>query len=339
MLDRHRPGWRDEPTPEDEKPAWSGPVVEYIGDEILKRINAAAAVSPINLLAIVLLATPRQSMVEQPLARMLEVFATLLRQAPYDECVTVTDFDGAGMVAYGERLGLLERKAHRLGDVISLAPQEALLATYYRNNIAHLVALPSVVACCFLDKSVLAVDRVHGLAEMVYPYLGGELFLRWHPDEVHGEVDGAIETLVSLGLLRRDDANGQSCLRRPPPQTPQAIQLWVLAQCSVQTLERFYMTIALLAKHGSGTLRPGQLEDLCHLMAQRMSMLFQFSAPEFFDKTLFRGFIGRLRRNGVLRTDANGLLVFDEGLGRAMEDARMFLGDRLRQDVLQALNL
>jgi len=339
VLDAHRPGWRRETVAEEEKPGWSGPVVEALGEEILKRINAAAAVSPVNLLAMVLLATPRQSMVEQPLVRMLELFSAMLRKAPYDDGVTVTEMGGAEMIAYGERLGVLERKPHRLGDIISLAPKEALLATYFRNNIAHLVALPSIVACCFLDKSVLAVGRVHGLARMVYPYLGGELLLRWPPEELAAEVDRVIDTLVSLGLLRRDDGNAQPCLRRPPPHTPEAIQLWILAQCSVQTLERFYMTVALLAKHGSGTLRPGQLEDLCHLMAQRMSMLFQFSAPEFFDKSLFRGFIGRLRRNGVLRTDETGLLVFDEGLTRAMEDARMFLGDRLRQDVLQAMSL
>ena len=339
VLGQARPGWREEPLDEDEKPAWTGPVVEMLGEEILARINSAAAASPVNLLALALLATPRQAMVEQPLVRILELFAALLRKAPYDPGVTVTELGGAEMIAYGERLGLLERRPHRLGDVITLAPKEALLATYFRNNAAHLVALPSIVACCFLDKSVLAVERVHGLARMVYPYLGGELHLRWRPEEVEAEMDRVIETLVELGLLRRDDAGGQACLRRPAPHTPEAIQLWLLAQCSVQTLERFYMTAALLAKHGSGTLRPGQLEDMCHLMAQRMSMLFQFSAPEFFDKTLFRGFIGRLRKNGVLRTDETGLLVFDQGLVQAMEDARLFLGDRLRNDVLQAMNL
>jgi glycerol-3-phosphate O-acyltransferase len=341
VLGAHRPGWRNEPIEEDEKPTWSGPVVEHLADEILKRINAAAAVSPVNLLAMALLATPRQSMVEQPLVRMLELFATILREAPYHADVTVTDMGGADMIAYGERLGLLERKPHRLGDIISLAPQEALLATYFRNNVGHLLALPSIVACCFLDKSVLAVERVHGLARMVYPYLGGELFLRWGGEQLEAEVERVIATLVDHGLLRLDEGEdaGRRFLRRPAPQTPEAIQLWVLAQCSVQTLERFYMTVALLSKHGSGTLRPGQLEDLCHLMAQRMSLLFQFSAPEFFDKSLFRGFIGRLRKNGVLRTDETGLLVFDDGLGRAMEEARLFLGDRLRQDVLQAMNL
>jgi glycerol-3-phosphate O-acyltransferase len=341
VLAAHRPGWRNEPVEEDEKPTWSGPVVEQLTDEILKRINAAAAVSPVNLLAMALLATPRQSMVELPLVRMLELFTAILREAPYHPDVTVTAMGGADMIAYGERLGLLERKPHRLGDIISLAPEEALLATYFRNNVTHLLALPSIVACCFLDKSVLAVERVHGLARMVYPYLGGELFLRWGPEQLEAEVERVIATLVDHGLLRLDEGQdaGRRFLRRPAPHTPEAIQLWVLAQCSVQTLERFYMTVALLSKHGSGTLRPGQLEDLCHLMAQRMSMLFQFSAPEFFDKSLFRGFIGRLRKNGVLRTDETGLLVFDDGLARAMEDARLFLGDRLRQDVLQAMNL
>ena len=338
-LRTHRPGWREEIIEEHEKPTWSGPVVEALGDEILKRINAAAAVTPINLLAMTLLATPRQSMVERPLAKMLDLFSAMLRSAPYAAEVTVTELDGDEIIAYGERLGLVERKPHRLGDIIGLAPKEALRATYFRNNIAHLFALPSIVACCFLDKSVLPVERVRGLARMVYPYIGGELFLRWDLAELDKELGRVVDSLVSQGLLVLDDGNGEERLRRPPPQTPEAIQLWVLAQCSIQTLERFYMTAALLAKHGSGTLRPGQLEDLCHLMAQRMSMLFQFSAPEFFDKTLFRGFIGRLRKNGVLRTDEAGLLVFDAGLLRAMEDARVFLGDRLRRDVLQAMNL
>jgi glycerol-3-phosphate O-acyltransferase len=339
MLQKHRPGWREEPVEEDERPGWTGPLVEELGDEILKRINAAAAVSPVNLLAMTLLATPRQSMVEQPLVRLLELFADMAREAPYDPAVTITDKSGAEMIAYGERLGLLERRDHPLGDIISLVPNEALLATYFRNNIAHLFAIPSLVACCFIDKPVQAEARVRGLARMVYPYLGGELFLHWTPAQLNAEVGRVIDAMVARGLLRRDDDGGVSGLRRPPPHTPEAIQMWILAQCSVQTLERFYMTAALLAKHGSGTLRPRELEDLCHHMAQRMSMLFQFSAPEFFDKSLFRGFIGRLRKNGVLRTDDTGLLLFDRQLVQAMEDARMFLGDRLRNDILQAMNL
>ncbi len=339
VLDAHRPGWRDEPLGFDDKPGWVNPVVDDLGRRILERINAAAAVNPVNLLATVLLATPRQSMVEQPLVHLLDKFAELQRQAPYGELVTVTGMDGGQMIEYGEQLGLLRRQPHRLGDILSLADREAVLATYFRNNAAHLFALPSLVACCFLDKSVLARERVRGLVRMVYPYLAGELHLCWPEEELDAVVDRATEALVGLGLLRLDESGAEPCFIRPADTTPEAVQLWMLAQCSLQNVERFYVTAALLTRHGAGVLKPSQLEDLCHLMAQRMSILYQFSAPEFFDKGLFRGFISRLRGHGILQTDDDGNLVYDERLVRAMEDARIILGERLRHDILQAMSL
>jgi glycerol-3-phosphate O-acyltransferase len=339
VLDRHRPGWREEPLGFDEKPGWVNPAVEDLGEQILQRINAAAALNPVNLLATVLLATPRQSMVEQPLVKLLDLFSELQRRSPYSELVTVTDMDGAAMIEYGERLGLLVRQPHRLGDILSLGDREAVLATYFRNNAAHLFALPSLVACCFLDRGVLAQERVRALVRMVYPYLAGELFLAWPEEELDTVVDRITGAMVDLGLLRTDEAGGEPCFIRPPDTAPEAVQLWMLAQCSLQNIERFYVTAALLVKHGPGILKPAQLEDLCHLMAKRMSILYQFNAPEFFDKGLFRGFISRLRANGILQTDVDGNLVYDDRLARAMEDARIILGERLRHDILQAMNL
>ena len=61
----------------------------------MARINAAACVTPINLVGLVLLATPRQSMGEADLVRQLELYASLLRQAPYSPRVWVTGADGA----------------------------------------------------------------------------------------------------------------------------------------------------------------------------------------------------------------------------------------------------
>ncbi|MEJ2514890.1 MAG: glycerol-3-phosphate 1-O-acyltransferase PlsB [Gammaproteobacteria bacterium] len=339
VLDDHRTGWRDEPVGPDEKPPWVNRVVDDLGVQILQRINAAAAVSPVNLLATVLLATPRQSMVEGPLCRLLELFALLQRAAPYSDLVTVTDMSGAEMLEYCEGLGLLERQSHRLGDILRLADREAVLATYFRNNVAHLFALPSLVACCFVDRTAMAETRLRGLVRMIYPYVAGELFMRWPPGEVDAQIDRVAGALVDLGLLRREKLSNEPCFVRPPDNSAEAIQLWTLAQNSLQNLERFYVTAALLVTHGSGTLTPAQLEDLCHLMAQRMSALYQFNAPEFFDKALFRGFIRRLRDHDILNTDGDGNLVFDRRLVRAMEDARTILGERLRHDILQAINL
>ena len=62
-----------------------------------------------------------------------------------------------------------------------------------------------------------------------------------------------------------------------------------------QAFERYYIAISVLVKNGPGTLGAGELESLCQLTAQRLSLLYAPAAPEFFDKSLFRGFIQKLR--------------------------------------------
>ena len=49
-------------------------------------------------------------------------------------------------------------------------------------------------------------------------------------------------------------------------------------------------------------------------MAQRMTMLYGFNSPEFFDRTMFENFIDLLRARGVVRIDEGGKLRFDEVL-------------------------
>ncbi len=64
MLDKVHAGWRQDPLDEDSRPAWFGEAVDAVAGEIMRRINAAAAVTPVNLLSVALLAAPRQAMLE-----------------------------------------------------------------------------------------------------------------------------------------------------------------------------------------------------------------------------------------------------------------------------------
>ena len=84
-------------------------LVRELSRGIMTRINAAACVTPVNLIGLVLLATPRQSMGEADLARQLELYASLLRQAPYSPKVWVTNMDGMAMIRYGTCGGLSEQ--------------------------------------------------------------------------------------------------------------------------------------------------------------------------------------------------------------------------------------
>ncbi len=122
---------------------------------------------------------------------------------------------------------------------------------------------------------------------------------------------------------------------RPPPDSPQAMQLSMLAQATIQTIERYYLAISLLLKAGTGTMTQKTLEQQCQLAAQRMNMLYGFNSPEFFDRALFENFIDLLRERGVLKAGEGGKLEFDEVLMRVAADAQLVLSEQIRHSILQ----
>ncbi len=89
----------------------------------------------------------------------------------------------------------------------------------------------------------------------------------------------------------------------------------------------------MLVKNGGGTLSSGELESMCHLAAQRLSLLYAPAAPEFFDKTLFRCFIQKLRELKLMWPDENGKLAFDQRLAAWAKDAKVILGRELRHTI------
>jgi len=59
LLERYAPDWRTAGGQGPERPRWVGPLVDELAGHVMRNINAAAAVTPVNLLALALLATPR----------------------------------------------------------------------------------------------------------------------------------------------------------------------------------------------------------------------------------------------------------------------------------------
>ena len=308
-------------------------VVDDLAQRIMCHINAAAAITPFNLLAVTLLAMPRQAMAMSDLARQCDLYLELLRRAPYDARVTVTEMDGTAVIAYGESMKVLQRQSHKLGDVVRIGDELAVLMTYYRNNVLHLFTLPSLIACAFISNSVVRTEDIQRLAWRVYPYVAAELFLKWSEAELGAVVDRLLRVLGELGVLERLEA--EDAWRRPSPSSPRAIQLSLLAQASVQIIERYYLAIATLTHAGSGVLTAKALAERCQLTAQRITMLYGFNSPEFSDRAMFDNFIGLLLRRRVIRNDETGRLVYDEVLLRVAADAEFVLSEQIRHSILQ----
>jgi glycerol-3-phosphate O-acyltransferase len=336
LLDAHDALWRTHAIDDEVRLPWIGAAVDDLALRIMRNINSAAAVTPVNLLAVTLLAMPRQALPEDDLVRQLELYRALLGDFPYSDRVTVTTLDGRQMIAYGETLRILTRAQHALGDIVSMGLESAVLATYFRNNVLHLFALPSLIACVFVSNERVPRADLQRLAWRIYPYIAAELFLRWSEAELPEVVDGVLECLGSHGLIERDPV--VAGWRRPAPGSLQSMQLTLLAQATVQTIERYYMVVAQLARTGSGTINQATLEERCQQTAQRMTLLYGLNSPEFFDRSMFANFIALLRSRSVIRTGEGSRLEFDEVLLRVAQDAQFVLSEQLRHSILQVMH-
>jgi glycerol-3-phosphate O-acyltransferase len=313
LLDEHQPGWRDR-LGQDGKAAVSA-ASDALAQRIMRNIHAAAAVTPVNLLAMVLLASERQLMPEADLVAQLDFYLGLLRSVPYSDRVSVTDLSAAGIIANGEKLGILQRSP---ATMVGVTPRLARAIAYYRNNVLHLFALPSLLAGCLLSNGKLPREDIHRLASSVYPYIASELFLRSEEPGLAAAVDGNLQYLIDGGLV--------------------PARLSLLAQPMLQTLERYYLAIAMLLRAGSGVLTQQELEKSCQRMAGRINAASASLASELPDRSLFETFITQLRRRGMIRADAGGRLIFDDALERIAADVQRVLSDQARHGILQVID-
>jgi glycerol-3-phosphate O-acyltransferase len=333
ILDRYEPEWRSQKFEDDTRVPWVSRAVDDLAGTIMRNINSAAAVTPIGLLAMTLLATPRQALPEADLLRQIDLYSALLRGFAYSDRVTVPQMTSAEILAYGISMQVVSRQSHGLGDIVRMSDESAVLATYYRNNILHLFALPSMVACVFSSNTRVRTEDIQRLAWRIYPYIAAELFLRWEEDQLPEVVKSVLACLEQHGLIECDPERTE--WQRPPPTSAKAMQLSLLAQATIQTIERYYLAIAQLVKAGSGQITQAALEERCQLTAQRMALLYGLNSPEFFDRAMFGNFIDLLRSRNVIRNSSTGKLEFDEVLMRVAADAQFVLSEQLRHSILQ----
>ena len=333
MLAQHAPQWDSAALDDDDRPDWLSATIDATAQRIQVNINRAADVNPVNLLAMALLSTPKHAMGEADLLAQIALSKKLLVEVPYSEQVTVTPHAPAQIVAHGEEIAMLSRTPHPLGDVLSVDGAIAVQLSYFRNNVLHLFTASAWIACCFLHNQRMARATVLRLGRAMYPFLRAELFLPWDDDGFADRIDRTIDVFIREGLLQEVGDDDGGILARNAGQTDEVFRLRAIGHSLQQAFERYYIAISVLAKNGPGTLGAGELESLCQLAAQRLSLLYAPSAPEFFDKSLFRGFIQKLRELKLVWPDANSKLVFDQRLDSWAKDAKVILGRELRHTI------
>mgnify|MGYP000638581518 CR=1 FL=1 len=187
---------------------------------------------------------------EKALARVLDLYLALLRKVPYSPHATLPEGDGQDLIRYVQSMDLLAEQKDALGKILYLDEQNAVLMTYYRNNVLHVFALPALLASFFLSSSRMSREQILRYTRALYPYLQSELFIRWSLEELDTVVDQWLDAFVEQGLLRVEN----DLYLRPAPSSRHFVLLTLLSKSIAQTLQRFYMAISLLLNSGQNSI-------------------------------------------------------------------------------------
>lgn len=335
LLDERQPGWRQQHYSADDKPGWMVPFVDGLARQVCTRINQAAALNPINLVALTLLATPHRSIDGALLRRQLNLLGDLQRQHPYSQHITLPEGDADSWIDYALAMGMLRHIPQKLGDLYGLDSQNAVLMAYYRNNIQHLYALPALIAALLGQGEGIDAEELQQGIRLIHPYVRTELFIDADADQAAAEVPAWLDCLAEQGLIHQREGRWHASANG----TANRLQLELLAAIMLPTLERYLLTLAVLIRLGSGKASTKELENQSQQMAQRLSVLNGLDAPEFFDKALFKHFIQTLKQQQAISVNSDSCIEFDDTIPRVVRASKRVVPAEVLYTIMQVTGL
>ena len=308
-----------------------------LGAHILRGINACAAINGMNLIALATLSMPRQAIEEGALLAQIDLYRQLLCADAAHHRFAVAAMPAEQIVERAERLGLLKRERAAPASLATAdgdgQPQSrtdimrhdafmAVLTTWYRNNVLHVLAAPALIACLIVNRRRgIAPSAVKRLFELVFPHIRNEL---------NASADDSAERWIAhLQNAEVVAMRGDGLVA--PTDPAKRLRLRLLANTVMDVLERFYIGLSLLHRAGSGVLDRRDLLAACRATAARISTLYGIDAPEFSDGRLFEGFVAGLIDQGVLVEGEDGKLNFDSRINAILRPAKSTIAMELRQ--------
>ncbi|MEZ9517264.1 glycerol-3-phosphate 1-O-acyltransferase PlsB [Vibrio splendidus] len=296
-LNEHAPEWTKDIDPMGtSKPQWMNPVVNDLATKMMTHINDAAATNALTLCATALLASRQRALSRDSLVSQINCYLSLLKSVPYSDTFTVPKDSAEDLVKHAESLNKFLIESDSMGDIISLDRHQSILMTYYRNNIIHLFALPSLIAQMTIRQHGLTIDAIQENVATIYPFLKKELFLSYDEAQLESVVASIIEELVGQGMLVVSD--NQVTINQSNSQA-----LMLLGRTISETLQRYSIALNLLAENPD--LDKSDLEQKSQDIAQRLGRLQGINAPEFFDKGVFASMFATLKQQQYLDNDGN----------------------------------
>lgn len=305
FLDDSEPGWflanQDQ---NNSKPSWLTPTANKLADALIARINQNAAVNPTSLMFTLLLASQSHQLSRQQAEFGIQAILELLQQAPYAKDVSLPRQTPSQIIDHVLTLKNCRLTKTEYEEVITYTAEDPRLTLYYRNNISHLLVLPSLILARISASHGCSMSRLLEFIQALLPLIKAEYFLEFENQyTLEHYIKSNINHFIDQGYVRLED-NHLHLITEPDIKSLTASLMARFAQDDIQ---RLLVIVHLICRyHTSGEeLTRALLKNKAHAACRYISERFGLNSPEFYEKSLLNALIQRifLEPNLVSATD------------------------------------
>jgi len=326
ILNEKAPEWRDLINPEDVvKPQWLTPVVNHAANRVMKTINDAAVLNTVNLCALTLLNSDNHALPRAEMQALIEFYIGMQQSVPYSKNVKAPEMTGSEIIDEAVMLEKVESENDEYGTIIKLNDKSSILMSYYRNNVVHLFAIPSLVAGVLVNQPKCSKQEIFDVVNSIVPMLKNEMFIT--VENVEAYVNDILVWFDKEGLIKLNPVNVQTVAR----DDDGFAKLNFLSRIMKDTLQRYALGFNRI-KQVDGIQR-GELEKDCQKTAKRLLTLHDIKAPEYFDKKVISGFVSSIREHDYVEIDAAGLMHLSQSGHQAAEHINSLLSSEILQSL------
>jgi len=330
FLDQQVPNWQQQiDTSSDKKPSWLTPTVNTLANQVMCRINQAAAVNGMSLCSLALLAAEKHALSEQELEASLADHLQLLQLTPFADQTSLPQLSAREILDHTLSLEKFSISQDQFGRIISLDGDTAIAHTYYRNNILHLFALPALIASMVIAHNGMEKSQLLNLVAKLYPLLSKELFIYMDMEQAITYSEQLLKNMKEIGLLQQKGRK----IAAPTRESSQYFSLLLLNNTIQETLQRYTLVLTLLERQAN--ISRGALEKQSRQLAERLSSMHGINAPEFYDKNVFSTFISALKENQLLEDSSEGLLKHSQQSTELHKELVQLLAPEVAQTISQ----
>jgi len=328
FLDANAPSWRENIISEESNnKQWLFDVTPKLGKQIMININKAVVITSSSILASAILSANKFTLSEEKLSKRISLYLSLIKDSEYSSRIKIPETNPEKIIAKVKKLRLIKQDSN--SSLVKLNRPEAAMLSFYKNNIAHLLVVDSLICGMFQLKEKVTKKEIKDLFSILYPFLSEEYFLPWTQKEIDNEIEKSIQRLATNRFLTIET----NFICRPDIDSEMFIETQALGRIVQRTLDRFYILMLQLWRNEEAHISKEKLEKNCRLISKNLESRHNWLLPEFSEKWTFDLFINHLIQAKFVKKDEYGLLYPSKITKRIEEDFKNFITPEWREEL------